>query len=507
MRTRPASAFFRTKRRRDMAVQKSGRRRARALILAFGGLAVVLTLIGGLTVGISHESLRQVDEIASNALVSVELLGRMASDVYQQERVVEAHIFEATTANMEPWERQIDAIKADYSTAARAYEPLTTYPNERDAWHRLRTDVSRSDAPIAEALRLSRANRDAQAQEVLRNLEPIFDDISHDVAVSVGINTNHARAAHLEALRLHRELLIYLLVLWCVGIGLTLAIGIPVTRQFARAEERERLAFAVLEKRNHELDAFAARIAHDFRAPLASVRLAVSTLKLPSPDLEQTAALVDRGIGRMNAMIEDLLQLSQIDGGARTDVCDPSVAATALRENMAERLAEVGATMYVAVESAMIGCRAGLFQQVLSNLAENALKYRRQGIDPEIQISGRSVANRYELRPPSASTSRIASTELRSGPEPSGRGLHRRRRGGGRDAEVAQHVRRDLRGRQIMALEAIVLAGRAGALTAAVADGGASHPIVEGVGPVHAADVDDERAARRAISEHRRLLG
>jgi signal transduction histidine kinase len=380
-----------------MTVQPSWRR-ARALALAFGGLALVLTLIAGLTVGISRESMRQVDEIASNALVSVELLGRMASDVYQQERVVEAHIFEATTASMEPWERQIDALKADFATAARAYEPLTTYANEREAWHLLRADVSRSEAPVAEALRLSRANRDAQAQQVLRNLEPIFDDISHDVAVSVGINTAHARAARVEARKLHRELLLYLLVLWCTGIAITLAIGIPVTRQFARAEERERLAFAVLEKRNNELDAFAARVAHDFRAPLASVRLAVSALKLPSPDLEKTTDLVDRGIDRMSAMIDDLLQLSQIDGGARTDVCDPSVAAPALRENMSERLAEAGATMDVAFESAVICCRAGLFQQVLSNLAENALKYRRQGIDPAIQVRGRVVVNQYELR-------------------------------------------------------------------------------------------------------------
>jgi signal transduction histidine kinase len=174
-------------------------------------------------------------------------------------------------------------------------------------------------------------------------------------------------------------------------------LGIRVTQKFTRAEEREREAFAVLEKRNRELDAFAGRVAHDFRAPLTSVKMAADLLGLPTPDVAKSSAVIQRGVRRMSAMIDDLLQLSQIEGAVRSDVCDPASVANAIRDDMAERLAVEGATLQLAVEAARVNCREGLFQQVLSNLAENALKYRRPDVKPEIQISGRVAANQYEL--------------------------------------------------------------------------------------------------------------
>src|SRR5262249_33815618 len=155
---------------------------------------------------------------------------------------------------------------------------------EIEAWRRLQSDVARSQTPIDKALRLSRVNRNDEAHQVMRDVEPIFEDISRDVSTSIEINTRNAHAAQLAAQRLQRRSLLSQLVLLGLGLGITLVVAIRITRQFARADERERQAFAVLERRNRELDAFAARVAHDFRAPLTSVKMAASLVRKEAPE-------------------------------------------------------------------------------------------------------------------------------------------------------------------------------------------------------------------------------
>jgi signal transduction histidine kinase len=381
-----------------MRARRAGRLKARTLAIAFTGLAVLLTLIAGTSFIQSLSSLGRLDDIANNSVVSVDLLRRMASDVYQEQRLVSAHIFEAAPEHMMPLERKIDGIKADYSAAAVEYGQLATYPGELEAWRRLRDDVSRSEAPIDEALRLSRRNRDTEAQDVLRGIESLLDDVSRDVSAAVAINRQHVRDARLAAHRIQRRSLFYHLLLWLVGIAITITVGVIVTRQIAHSEERERQAFAVLEKRNEELDAFAGRVAHDFRGPLTAVEMAASALSLPSVEVAKSATLIQRGVNRMKAMINDLLLLSQIEGVSPDDICDPALAAKLLADNLAERIAEAQATLEVAVAPARVRCRDGLFQQVLSNLAENALKYRRPDVSLAIVVRGQAAASHYELR-------------------------------------------------------------------------------------------------------------
>jgi signal transduction histidine kinase len=78
-------------------------------------------------------------------------------------------------------------------------------------------------------------------------------------------------------------------------------------------------------------------------------------------------------------------------------MCDPQLLALALRDNLAERLAAAGGELLLSVDSAHIYCREGLFQQVLANLAENALKYQRPDVKPAIRISGRAIDSQYRL--------------------------------------------------------------------------------------------------------------
>jgi signal transduction histidine kinase len=101
----------------------------------------------------------------------------------------------------------------------------------------------------------------------------------------------------------------------------------------------------------------------------------------------------------MEAIIEDLLALSRIGNGtARSGVGDPAVVVAQVRDELATRLASEGVTLHVAAEPAKVQCAEGLLRQVVSNLADNAVKYRRAEGQAEINILGRVVGKEYLLR-------------------------------------------------------------------------------------------------------------
>jgi signal transduction histidine kinase len=101
----------------------------------------------------------------------------------------------------------------------------------------------------------------------------------------------------------------------------------------------------------------------------------------------------------MEAIIEDLLALSRIgESAARGGVGDPALVVAQVRDDFAARLGAEGVTLQAAVEPAKVQCAEGLLRQAVSNLADNAVKYRRPEVQAEIEIRGRVVGKEYELR-------------------------------------------------------------------------------------------------------------
>ncbi|MCU1276899.1 MAG: integral rane sensor signal transduction histidine kinase, partial [bacterium] len=87
----------------------------------------------------------------------------------------------------------------------------------------------------------------------------------------------------------------------------------------------------------------------------------------------------------------------QVENQSRGAVCDPATAAAAVREEQAGRVAAAQATLRVDVEPALVRAGEGLLIDVLSNLADNATKYARPEVAPEIEIVGRVCDRIYEL--------------------------------------------------------------------------------------------------------------
>jgi signal transduction histidine kinase len=198
--------------------------------------------------------------------------------------------------------------------------------------------------------------------------------------------------------RAQRDLNLFIGGLALAGIALTALVGGAAMSLVHRREGQLLRQSTLLEERNRELDAFAGRVAHDLRGPLTSMRLATWRVDQLLPDGSQPSAQMSRAIERMDVLIRDLLALSRVETRAREGMCNPAAVAAGVREDLTPRVEAVSGSMDVLVEPARVRCPEGLLTEALTNLADNALKYRRPDEPPRVALTGRTVGHHYELR-------------------------------------------------------------------------------------------------------------
>jgi signal transduction histidine kinase len=154
---------------------------------------------------------------------------------------------------------------------------------------------------------------------------------------------------------------------------------------------------ALLEERNRELDAFAGRVAHDLRGPLTSISLAATLLARQSAPDAREPAVLQSGVDQMEEIIQDLLTLSRISTQALSALCDTTDVAQSVEEDLRPKVEAVDGLLRIDAEGATVTCSEGLLRQVLWNLGENAVKYRRPDVRLELEIRGRTVPQGYEF--------------------------------------------------------------------------------------------------------------
>lgn len=167
------------------------------------------------------------------------------------------------------------------------------------------------------------------------------------------------------------------------------------TDQIGQAAEHERSA---AEARDMEItrqsEAFKSAlldsVSHDLRTPLASIRAAAGTLLDPDIELapderRASAAAIDHEAEHLARLVGDLLDISRIEGGALEpdlevyevdDLIDRSI------ERLGPRLRGRSVLRADAPDLPPVRVDAVLFDQVMTNLFENALKYT----SPDIPI-------------------------------------------------------------------------------------------------------------------------
>ena len=150
-----------------------------------------------------------------------------------------------------------------------------------------------------------------------------------------------------------------------------------------------------LERSNEELEKFAYVASHDLQAPLRNITGFVQLLEQEckdqlSKDAVEFLGIIEQAAKHMQALIQDLLQLSRITTQAEPlqPVSMQAVADQAcamLRMN----LEEAGAQIRYGNLPEVLGDRGQLIQ-LLQNLLGNAIKFQAPGVQPEVDITAQA---------------------------------------------------------------------------------------------------------------------
>jgi signal transduction histidine kinase len=167
-----------------------------------------------------------------------------------------------------------------------------------------------------------------------------------------------------------------------------------------RAEERLEHYAAELERSNKELQQFAYVASHDLQEPLRMVSSYVQLLerrcqdKLDDDAKDFIAFAVD-GANRMQRLINDLLAYSRIETrGQPFERTDSSAALHDALANLALTIEETNATVTHDPLPTVMADEVQLIQ-TFQNLISNAIKFRRNGVVPQVHISAEERSNQW----------------------------------------------------------------------------------------------------------------
>jgi PAS domain S-box-containing protein len=188
-------------------------------------------------------------------------------------------------------------------------------------------------------------------------------------------------------------------------------------RQLERQVQEQSEALA---DSNRRKDEFLAILSHELRNPLASILNAVQVFHLKKeedPIQERAKAIVERQVGQLILLVDDLLEVTRISTGAvvlRLERCEVGEILRRAVEAMAHALAKQGHALSVTIPPTPIWLNAdpGRIEQVLTNLLGNAIKYTDPcgRIEVSVQLekgSGHSTRGSKGTAPPSSTSEAV----------------------------------------------------------------------------------------------------
>ncbi|SHM47217.1 sensor histidine kinase [Cryptosporangium aurantiacum] len=207
------------------------------------------------------------------------------------------------------------------------------------------------------------------------------------------------------------------------------AIALRQSRLSAQAAEAARLA-----EGNRMRTALLAAVSHDLRTPLASIKAAISALRMTTVTLEpddvaELHATIDESADQLVALIDNLLDMSRLQTGA----VDPLRRVIGLDEVVPRAVADGtgGAAEQITVDVPetlpAVLADPGLLERAVANLVSNAV---RHGAGAPIVVRASALGDRVELRVvdtgpgvPEADRDRIFAPFQRLGDRPMGNGV------------------------------------------------------------------------------------
>ncbi len=156
-----------------------------------------------------------------------------------------------------------------------------------------------------------------------------------------------------------------------------------------------------LSRSNADLSAFAGRVAHDLRNPIAATTGFLSLAQGAFGDqlsgrARECVAHASAAVERMAAQVDDLLAYAGIGGEARLVEVDLGVVAKETTQDLGVLIDQSGAVVDIGALPVVISDPT-LLRLLLLNLVSNAVKYARPGVVPVAAITGASSDGGWQV--------------------------------------------------------------------------------------------------------------
>jgi signal transduction histidine kinase len=152
-----------------------------------------------------------------------------------------------------------------------------------------------------------------------------------------------------------------------------------------------------LEFRNHELQQFTWVVSHDLKEPIRKiqmfVRILIDRFLADNPAAEDYANRTVRAAERMSRLISDLLDYSRLSGNAVYETTNINEVIDEVISDFDFIIEDKTAKINVG-QIPVINCVPTQLRQIFQNLISNSLKFSRDGIPPEIEITGELVSDK-----------------------------------------------------------------------------------------------------------------
>jgi signal transduction histidine kinase len=278
---------------------------------------------------------------------------------------------------------EIARIRAHISEIERAYDPLATAGGMDEAlqWSKLEALLAQLQHERPEVSFEARATALAGIESIIQQL--------------VDINQNDARVAGMRIDAVHRHGLYTNIVVIVSTVALALAIALALLRALRRQRALLSLHLDSLDERSRELEAFAARTAHDLKGPLTPIVMGAEILhEADQPRVRDIAARIRRSAERLSGIIDDLLALS-VAGRPKPGHVDVAPVVTEVLDDLSPALRD--ADVEVRVDDVTAACSTGVLAQLLRNLVTNSAKYRSPARKLMLRIEAHASDDKAEI--------------------------------------------------------------------------------------------------------------
>jgi signal transduction histidine kinase len=168
-------------------------------------------------------------------------------------------------------------------------------------------------------------------------------------------------------------------------------------------EDRVALRTEALERTNDELKKFAFFLSHELRQPISAQGLwaeLLDTQYSASLDTQgqEYVAEIRRSVKKMGELIAGQLALSEVSSAPpQLELVDVESLIREVTSDLKAGLEEAGVTVHCEDLPSVRGNPRQLYQ-LIRNLVDNSIKYRRPGVPLELRLSSRPLGDRVEIR-------------------------------------------------------------------------------------------------------------